>query len=67
MQQIVLSGGGAQLPGLVNALGEMTRLPVVLGDPFSSVSIARSADEEQLRQRGSPFTVALGLALGSAA
>ncbi|HEY9424544.1 MAG TPA: type IV pilus assembly protein PilM [Microterricola sp.] len=67
VQQIVLSGGGAQLPGLVNALGEMTRLPVVLGDPFSSVSIARSADEEQLRQRGSTFTVALGLALGSAA
>lgn len=67
VREIVLSGGGSSLPGLVGALREMTNLPVAVGDPFASVTIARSVDEQQLRARGPEFTVALGLALGSAA
>lgn len=67
VQQLVVSGGGALLPGLLAALGEMTRLPVVLGDPFASIPIARTADEQKLRQQGSTFAVAFGLAVGSAA
>jgi len=65
--QIVLTGGGAQLPGLPEALAEVTRLPVVPGDPFATVALHRSVDEPALRARAADVTVALGLALGSAA
>jgi type IV pilus assembly protein PilM len=67
VRKIVLSGGGAQLRGLPEALAEMTRLTVVIGDPFSTISLARSINDEDLRRNGGAFTVALGLALGSAA
>ncbi|WP_241975166.1 MULTISPECIES: type IV pilus assembly protein PilM [unclassified Cryobacterium] len=67
VRQIVLSGGGAQLQGLPEALAEMTRTSVVVGDPFATVGIARTIDASQLRLSGSTFAVALGLALGSAA
>ena len=67
VSQIVLSGGGAMLPGLPAALAEMTRVSVVAGDPFSTVALARSIDAEHLRRNAPALTVALGLALGSAA
>jgi type IV pilus assembly protein PilM len=67
VRQIVLSGRGAQLHGLPEALAEMTRMPVVVGDPFSTVGLARDVDVKDLRLSGSTYAVALGLALGSAA
>lgn len=67
MDQIVLTGGGAQLPGLPEALAEMTRIPVVAGDPFTTIALSRSLDASDLRLRRSSLTVALGLALGGAA
>jgi type IV pilus assembly protein PilM len=67
VRQIILTGGGAQLPGLPHALGEMARLPVVAGDPFAGLKIAHALKLDELRKHGSAFTVALGLALGSAA
>ena len=65
-QRIVLSGGGARLTGLPNALQELTGMPVVVAEAPSSFAGSKAA-----RQRGgSPvdgdtFTTALGLALGS--
>jgi type IV pilus assembly protein PilM len=67
VREIILTGGGAQLPGLPHALGEMARLPVVVGDPFASVKLAHALNADELRKHGSALTVALGLALGSAA
>jgi type IV pilus assembly protein PilM len=67
VHRIVLTGGGAQLRGLADALAEMTRLEVVAGDPFASVALARGLDANDLRQNGASFAVAFGLALGSAA
>jgi type IV pilus assembly protein PilM len=67
VSQIVLTGGGAQLPGLPEALGEMTRLPVGSGDPYATITVSRSMNAESLRQNRSSIGVALGLALGSAA
>lgn len=64
---LVVTGGGAQLPGLTDALSEMTRLPVAVGDPFHAVALSRSLNADVLRQNRSALTVALGLALGSAA
>jgi type IV pilus assembly protein PilM len=48
VQRVVLSGGGSLLPGLAPALAELSRLDVVLGDPFATVSLARSVDAQTL-------------------
>lgn len=64
---IVLSGGGAQLRGLPEALAELTRLSVVVGDPLSTVMLANDLDTEGLLANVSAYSVALGLALGRAA
>ena len=62
---IVLTGGGAQLIGFADALSEMTRIPVVLGDTFGSIDVAKDAARGTQGQLG--LNVALGLALGGAA
>ncbi len=65
VQAIILSGGGAQLTGLPQALGELTHLQVIPADPFGTIDVAKS-----LRRNGREplsLTVALGLALGSVA
>lgn len=62
---IVLTGGGAQLLGFADALSEMTRIPVVLGDTFGSIDVAKEAARGSQSQLG--LNVALGLALGGAA
>ncbi|ANP73947.1 type IV pilus assembly protein PilM [Cryobacterium arcticum] len=67
VQQIVLSGGGAHLRGLPEALAEMTRLPVEVADPFLSIALGKGLTLEDLRHNASAFTAALGLALGRAA
>lgn len=64
---IVLSGGGAQLAGLPEAVSRFTRLSVTTGDPLSTVALASAIDSEALRLCGFAYTVALGLALGRAA
>lgn len=67
LERIAVTGGGAHLSGLPEALGELTRLPVVHADPYLSVGLARGLNPDQLRASQSAIAVALGLALGSAA
>ncbi|MGO4301097.1 type IV pilus assembly protein PilM [Leifsonia sp. RAF41] len=67
VESILLTGGGSQLPGMAEALSEMTRIPVAPGDPFHAVTLSRHLDATQLRQNRSGLSAALGLALGSAA
>jgi len=62
--RVVLTGGGAQLPGLSAALSEMTRMPVALGAPLGTVTAARGVLPDDAPPSGP--TVALALALGSA-
>ena len=62
---IVLSGGGAQLLGFADALSEMTRISVVLGDTFGGIEVSKDAGKGTQGQLG--LNVALGLALGGAA
>src|SRR5690606_31471930 len=63
-RRILLSGGGALLGGLPNALAEVTGLPVVVAEPFGAVQRSRSASAtEPVKQLG--YTAAFGLALGS--
>ncbi|MGH1549448.1 type IV pilus assembly protein PilM [Leifsonia poae] len=67
VERIVLAGGAAQLPGFGAALAEYTRLPVSEGEPFSTIGVSRNLTAEQLRLHEREITVALGLAMGSAA
>ena len=66
IQAIVLTGGGSRLTGLTQVLGELTRIQVIPADPFGSLDVSKTATKNTV---GDPrlMSVALGLALGSAA
>jgi type IV pilus assembly protein PilM len=63
--QIVMSGGGSDMPGVREAVSELTRLPMAAADPFARMTLARAASTETVRQARSKAAVAIGLALGS--
>lgn len=65
-ERIILSGNGAQLAGLPQALSEHTRTQVTIADPFEGFATSRSVRKLDSRQ-GLGMTVALGLALGATA
>ena len=68
INQIVLTGGGAALNGFIAALSDFTGLPVTPGDPLASVVVSpRLARALKASGRGPGLSVAIGLALGSAA
>lgn len=64
VEQIFLTGGGAQLGGFVEALSEVIVLPVSQPDPFALVSLPRKVDSAG-KHESATFSVALGLALRS--
>lgn len=63
---IALSGRGANLVGFSEALNEITRIPVLVADPFARITPPRDLINVPPRDRHT-LNVALGLALGSAA
>lgn len=65
VEQIVLSGGGARLRGFGAALSELTRVPVVQSSAFARFSKGKKLEADAAVSDS--MTVALGLALGSAA
>jgi len=67
LNRIILTGGGSRLEGLGAALSEYTRLAVVLGDPLEGIQMSRRLDTAAQADLSSSYSVALGLALGSAA
>ncbi|MCU1543332.1 MAG: pilus assembly protein PilM [Microbacteriaceae bacterium] len=66
VERIVLSGGGSRLTGFAAALQELTRTEVVPTDAFATLSVSKAVDK-QLDDIRDSMSVALGLALGSAA
>jgi len=66
VQAIILSGGGALLTGLAQALGDVTRIQVIPAAPFDSFDLSKTLRTTGAEEKRS-MTVALGLALGSAA
>ncbi|MDQ1573024.1 MAG: type pilus assembly protein PilM [Actinomycetota bacterium] len=67
VRQIILTGGGAKLTGFAQALQENTRIPIMFGDPLSTIAADRKFVAESERTDIDSMSVALGLALGSAA
>ena len=64
VKRIVLTGGTANLPGLVLYLAESLGLEVQLGNPWEGISLP-SQVSQRLIQGGTSYTVAVGLALKS--
>jgi type IV pilus assembly protein PilM len=65
VQRVLLTGGGAHLTGLPNALADLIGLPVALAEPLASVPLARAKRDRTTREEQDAFTTAFGLALGS--
>jgi type IV pilus assembly protein PilM len=67
LRTLVLSGGGGRLRGLGDALHEMTGLDIVRGDTTAAAKYPKSSLKTLTDDQRDDFTVALGLAVGSAA
>jgi type IV pilus assembly protein PilM len=66
VQRMVVSGGGASLPGIREAFAELTRLPVTDADPGSRIIVAKTVRSDRGGWDDSR-SVAVGLAVGSRA
>jgi len=64
---VVLTGGGAQLPGLGQYIASASRLSVTLGDPLSGLRMGKSVNRSSLNGRESFIALPVGLAYGVAA
>lgn len=65
VEQIILSGDAAGLPQLDKSLQHQMGLPVTLANPFLSISLSHSIDEEQLFKDAPQLMTACGLAMRS--
>lgn len=63
IEAIVISGGGANLPGLAAYLSEKTKLHVVVDNPWESISFERLQQPHALES--TIYTTAVGLAYAS--
>ena len=64
IQKILLSGGGAKLPGLSDFLSKRFEIPVEFFDPFRSIDVdERRFDPDYMREVVPEMAVAVGLAL----
>ncbi len=60
---LYLAGGCAALPGLLELIGNRTRIPSSIVAPFEGMSHSPHVREQQLRQEGAAYLVACGLAM----
>jgi type IV pilus assembly protein PilM len=63
VDRLVVSGGGAAAPGLIDALAEKSGLPTTVLNPFSRLEMAEGVDSSGANQLGASLAVACGLAL----
>src|ERR1700704_1152121 len=64
IQKILLSGGGAKLPGLSDYLAKLFEIPVEFFDPFRQIDVdSRRFDPDYMREVVPEMVVAVGLAL----
>lgn len=61
-QEMILSGGTAQMTGLIDYYKRVLGLPVRVGDPWQGIEYDADRTEE-IKGLGTSFSVALGLAL----
>ncbi len=66
INRMVLTGGGAKLPGIAEAIGDALGFRVEIGDPWLMVNVdpkSANIDPQYLKQIGPEFSVPIGLAL----
>ncbi len=61
---VVLTGGGAHLPGFGQYLSSASRLPVTIGDPLATIRVAKAVRTDTLVGEASMLAMAIGLAYG---
>lgn len=62
VERVVVTGDGADVPGLIQMLATELALPITQGDPLAGLT-ATPAATAQTRNHGPAFAVAIGLAL----
>ena len=65
VDQIVLAGGCAALPGLDELVAKRASVSTVVGNPFASMQVSDRIRPRQLAQDAPLLTIATGLALRS--
>ena len=60
--QLILSGSGANLPGLVNFLAQHFECPIEIANPFVQMSLHDETLREALTQEAALYLIACGLA-----
>ena len=63
VRRIILSGGSANLPGVVVYLASEFGLEVQKGNPWRQIEIPKEFNKEELEEKGPSLAVAIGLAL----
>lgn len=63
IMEILICGGGSQLPGFAEALSEVVQLPVHEADPFALVTPSRRVNLRKWQESSNAYSVALGLAM----
>ncbi len=63
---IVVTGGGALIPGLIEDIKEKTGLETLLLDPIPTVDFADGIDQTKFREMANSLSVCLGLGLRQA-
>ncbi len=62
---LIVSGGSAHVEGLETLLTEELGIHTVVANPFKSMTVAESIDQDELEKTASQYMVAAGLALRS--
>ena len=63
VDHIILSGGTAQLPGLLSLIEDQLNIPVTLANPLRKMSVARDIDITALANDAPALMIACGLAM----
>ena len=58
---VYVSGGGAQVPGLISLLNQRLGTPVHLVSPFEKVTVTAKGQREALERDSAAFAIAVGL------
>lgn len=65
LDQVVLSGGCAGLPGVADVVGQYLGIDTRIGNPFVGTQFASGLDASRLRSTGHAWMIAAGLAMRS--
>jgi type IV pilus assembly protein PilM len=63
VDQILVAGGSAALPGLSEAITAQTSFPCALADPFQGMDFGSNVREKKVRREAPSYLTSCGLAM----